>query len=396
MQANNKRILYLVIGAAAMLMAGVLYTWSILKSPFISEFGWNEAQLSANFTITMWSYCLSGIVSGMIVRKYSSKPVIIVGALMSFAGFYGASCITGTNPTVLYLWYGLVAGAGIGFVYNSVVVTVSAWFPEKKGMCSGILMMGFGGSTLLLGNLANYLFQVDAIGWRLTYRIYAVAIGAVVLLAGLVLKMPEKTAAKKAVAEKENDCSSVQMLKKPTFWQFYLYFLTLCAVGSTVINLGKDMALSVGMTSSMAAFAVGLMSLFNGAGRVVSGLVYDKFGRRKTMVMGNVLEIFALVFITMANLGSSAAVIIVGFCLAGMSYGFSPTITASAIGAYFGEKHFSTNFSVTNTVLIPTSLVAGMAGSLYSKSGSYTMSLVMLFVLAAGSLVLSLSIKDRK
>ena len=184
------------------------------------------------------------------------------------------------------------------------------------------------------------------------------------------------------------------MMRKVSFWKFYFYFVTLCAVGNTVISLGRDMALGVGATGTVAALSVGLMSLCNGLGRVISGIVYDALGRKKAMTCANVLEFMALAMICLANIVGSIIMIIVGFCLAGLSYGFAPTITASVIGTYFGEKNFSSNFSVANTLMIPTSFLAGMAGAFAGRTGSYTMSLIMLIVLAAISLVLNLSVQD--
>ena len=100
---------------------------------------------------------------------------------------------------LLYLAYGFLAGLGIGISYNVVVATVSAWFPDKKGLCSGCLMMGFGASALVLGNWASSMFE-GAMGWRRTYVILGLALGAVLILTGLILKRP---AANQAISQGE-------------------------------------------------------------------------------------------------------------------------------------------------------------------------------------------------
>lgn len=91
---------------------------------------------------------------------------------------------------MLYLTYGVLTGLGIGIAYNVVIGTVSAWFPDQKGLCSGCLMMGFGASSLILGNAADALFK-SAFGWRTTYIILGASICIVLLLAGFLLKKPD-------------------------------------------------------------------------------------------------------------------------------------------------------------------------------------------------------------
>ena len=115
-----------------------------------------------------------------------SRFAIVISGLLASGGFALTSLLTGTSVALLYLAYGFLAGLGIGISYNVVVATVSAWFPDKKGLCSGCLMMGFGASALVL---ASSMFE-GAMGWRRTYVILGLALGAVLILTGLILKRP--------------------------------------------------------------------------------------------------------------------------------------------------------------------------------------------------------------
>jgi OFA family oxalate/formate antiporter-like MFS transporter len=94
---------------------------------------------------------------------------MFIGAALLCAGFVIVSFLTGNSPFLLYLSYGIMAGTGIGFVYNTVVGATTPWFPDKKGTASGIMMLGFGFSSLVLGNLAAK--QFGAIGWQNVFRI---------------------------------------------------------------------------------------------------------------------------------------------------------------------------------------------------------------------------------
>ena len=220
------RWFYLAIGVIAMLFAGILYAWSILKSPFAAEFSWGASDLALNFTLAMCFFCIGGLLGARLSKRFGHKLAIISAGLLSALGFILTSFLSGSSVTLLYLTYGVLAGLGIGIAYNVVIATVSAWFPDKKGLCSGALMMGFGASALVLGNLADSLFK-SALGWRTTYVILGGAIGAILLLAALLLKrpaadqaLPQPKASKGSSSEnfERRDYTSGEMLRRPSFW----------------------------------------------------------------------------------------------------------------------------------------------------------------------------------
>ena len=213
-----------------------------------------------------------------------------------------ASLLDGSNILMLYLSYGVLSGLGIGIAYNAVISTVNAWFPDKKGLCSGCLMMGFGASALVLGNVADSLMKNDLIGWRTTYVILGLAIGVVLVIAALLLKkpgadvvLPQPKVAKAAGSEafERRDYTPGQMLCRASFWMAFICLVFLSAVGSSVISFAKDLALSVEAPESLAVTLVGVLSVCNGLGRIITGAVFDLIGRRKTMLAANILTICA-------------------------------------------------------------------------------------------------------
>ena len=145
----------LAAAVVAMLFAGIIYAWSILKVPFAEDFGWQAEQLSLNFTFTMCSFCLGGLLGSFLSRKIGVKLSSIISALLAGGGMALTGFLDGKNIVMLYITYALLAGLGIGIAYNVIISTVTAWFLDKKGLCTGALMMGFGASSLILGNLAN-------------------------------------------------------------------------------------------------------------------------------------------------------------------------------------------------------------------------------------------------
>ena len=161
------RNLMLALGVFSMLFAGIIYAWSILKAPLATELGWGNSDLALNFTLTMCFFCLGGLLGSFISKKIGVKLSTIIPGIVAGLGFILTGMLQG-GVLPLYFTYALMAGGGIGVVYNVIISSVNAWFPDKKGLCSGCLMMGFGLSTLILGNLSSKLFDIPSIGWRTT------------------------------------------------------------------------------------------------------------------------------------------------------------------------------------------------------------------------------------
>lgn len=397
----ENRARMLVVGVFTMLFAGIIYAWSILKMPLADDLGYSKSVLSLNFTLTMCFFCIGGLLSSVLVKKMGTKPVIIYSGFLAGLGFILTSILNSATFYLLYITYALLSGLGIGMAYIVIISTVNAWFPDRRGLSSGALMMGFGASSLVLGNLADAMFQ-SSIGWRWAYIIIGIAIAVVIALSALFIEKPDandKLPAPKAVARKreENfearDYTSGEMIKRFTFWRAFLFLVFNTAVGSAVISFARDLAVSVGAKAALATTLVGVLAMFNGLGRILTGIVFDKMGRRFTMLAANVLTIFAAGMTLLAvNIGS-LPLCIVGLCLTGMSYGASPTVASAFTSAFYGQKHFASNLGVVNFNLMAASFIATACSSLQQSSGGYTAPFVLLLSLAVAGLALNISIK---
>ena len=395
-QTTNIRWFYLAVGTFAMLFAGILYAWSILKAPFSGEFGWTSSELAFNFTVTMSFLCMGGRLGAQIYNRMGYRFAILVSGVLAAGGFILTSLLTGSSVFFLYLTYGVLAGLGIGISYNVVVATVSAWFPDQKGLCSGCLMMGFGASALVLGNWASAMFD-GAIGWRKTYVILGLALGVVLILAGWILKRPGADQPLPQAAAKESiqiqDFTTRQMLRRPSFWMAFLYLVFLSAVGSSVISFARDLALSVGATAGLATSLVGILSICNGLGRMVTGAAFDALGRRKTMLLANGLTICAAGAILVATCTDSLVLCVLGLCLTGLSYGSCSTTTATFPSMFYGMKHYPTNVACMTFNLMGGSLVATLSSLLLTATGGYVAPFLLLLGLTLAALGLNLAIR---
>ena len=398
----NKRWLYLISGVFTMLFSGVLYAWSILKIPFKNEFNWSDSVLAFNFTLTMCFFCLGAFFGSLICKKFGPKITLILAGILVGVGFVTTGLLSEQIPYLLYLTYAVLSGTGIGISYNVVVSTVNSWFPDKKGFSSGCLMMGFGISTLLLGNIISALFENANIGWSKAYVLLGVVVAVVLVFAGLVLKTPSADVEFPAPKAKKNtqnenfetrDFSTKEMLKSFTFWRAFVFMALITAVGNSVISFARDLVISVDAAPALATTLVGVLSVFNGIGRILTGAVYDSLGRKTTMLASNILTIFAAGLTLIAVQINSLPLCIVGLCLTGLSYGSCPTMTSAFTASFYGTKYFPTNYSLTNFNLIVASFIATFSNSLLISTGSYTAPFVMLLILAVGALGLNFTIR---
>ena len=166
------------------------------------------------------------MLGGVLSRKVGLMGTLLISAVLSCCGFLSAGAM-GNSILRLYISYGIMAGLGIGIAYNVIISTVNNWFPDRKGLCSGVLMMGFGASALILGSAADYLINSPQFGWCFAYRAVGISLGVVLCLEALILrKAPE--ADQTETKSDSSDCrglSTAEMLKSITFWKALLLII---------------------------------------------------------------------------------------------------------------------------------------------------------------------------
>lgn len=353
MDGKNRRLQILLVGIAVMFVIGIIYAWSILKAPLQEEFQWSASELALNFTLMMCMFCIGGMISGASLSRIPVKIILVTAGIMAWVGFYNASKINENGIAALYLTYGILAGLGIGIGYNAVISVVNEWFTDKKGTSSGALMMSFGASALVFGNMADWLIRY--IGWRSTYRVLGICCGLVLLLAAVVMKHPEsikKTAELQPLEKAQNskpdkremNYTPGEMVKRPEFFRFFVFLILACAVGNSTISMARDVAAGVGASASLASILAGALSLCNGCGRIVSGMMFDRCGQKRTMLIDGIITIIAPVIMLIAVREKSVILCGIGLCVTGLSYSFQPPVTSSVVASFYGMKHFSINY----------------------------------------------------
>ncbi|MBQ6315637.1 MAG: MFS transporter [Mogibacterium sp.] len=401
---TNKRWLYLGTATITLLFLGLIYAWSIFRAPFSELFpDWSISQMSLTFTISMIFFCLGGFAGGLMSKKLSVRVRFLISAVMLFVGFFVVSMVNTQNPgaslTMLYIFYGVFGGGGVGFAYNTVIGTLNKWFPDKVGLASGIMLMGFGLGGLVLGSIVNSM--IGSMGLLTVFKILGVVIAIVCVAAAFIIKAPTaddsselaalaaatvKTAGRAPAVPVSKDYTAGEMLKTGRFWFFTIWAILLNSAGLLVINSAANISVAFGGTAVLGM----IVSLFNGAGRIIAGNNFDKFGRKMATIVNNAFMLAAGLLLAVGGMTGKYIFILLGLIFVGLAYGGCPTITSAYINKAFGPANFPTNFSIANFSLIPAATIGPMISSalLESAGGNYNTNFYAIIGFSVAALVM--------
>lgn len=382
MKRYLNRWAYASVGVVVLLLAGLIYAWSVLVQPIALEFAdASQGALSLTFTICMISFCLGGFVGGLASSRIDVRVNVWAAAILFLAGFMLAA--RAESLFTLYLGYGVLAGFGSGLAYNAVMSTMSRWFPDKQGLISGILLMGFGLSSFIVGKLYQAYTPAGIGGWRTSFMVMGAVLAIVLAVCGFFFVRPPKgysagaasgTGAEAGAPKALAEMAPTKMVRRPSFWLFFAWAVLLSACGLAVIAQGagvvaqvSDGALDGGATATI----VGLISIFNGIGRVLFGGMFDRIGQRKTMLIVDGAFLVSVLIVIAAIMTKSVPVLIASFVCCGLSYGGITPTNSAFINTFYGPANFPVNFSIVNLNLIVASFGGTAAGMLFDATGSY-------------------------
>ncbi|MDB6264521.1 MFS transporter [Lactobacillus amylovorus] len=242
-------------GITLHLMIGGVYAWSVFTGPIVKQIGWAEASVSFAFSLAIFFLGMSVAFMGRLVEKFGPTSSVCYGLGVFLTGI----AISNQQLWLLYLAYGVIGGLGLGAGYVTPVSTIIRWFPDKRGLATGLAIMGFGFAALLTGPIAQTLMA--SFGVSSTFYILGIFYFLVMIIAAQFIKKPRQNELPKAVIKKASHFS-----------------LT-----------GQN------MTANTAAIMVGILGLFNGAGfSVIPVYLGDVFSTRELgAIHGYVLTAWA-------------------------------------------------------------------------------------------------------
>lgn len=266
-----------LIAAAGVLMQiafGAVYAWSVFRIPLSQAHGWTIAEVTAAFEVAIFVLGLAAFAGGLWMKKSGPRPVALAAAVLYGLG----TMLTGTahDLNTLYLTYGVIGGAGLGLGYIVPIATLVRWFPDKRGMITGLAVAGFGAGALVTAPVANSL--IASVGVGRTFELLGLAYLVVVFGCALIMRTPPegyapagyRSAAMQPGRSSSQDFTLWQALGT---WQWYALWLTLflnTTAGIAIISQASPMAQEVsGVSAATAAGMVGIISIANGSGRLL-------------------------------------------------------------------------------------------------------------------------------
>ncbi|MEZ8746306.1 OFA family MFS transporter [Vibrio sp. 10N.261.49.A5] len=394
--ANNRATRILLASCGINLCIGVLYTWSVFKNSLL-ELGWNNTQASMPYTITIITLSLALLIAGRIQDKIGPQKVLMVGSLMAGGGMILASL--SLTPWNLNVSFGLITGAGIGFAYACLNPTAMKWFhSSQKGMVNGLLATAFGLAAIYLAPLTSYLISV--VGLEQSLRILGTGLIIIAFPLACSIKNPPTGYEPKASSEESDTSKPKPPPARNYMWkemlatkQFYLLWFTYAfgaAAGLMIIaNITSIAAEQANILEG--AYLIVTLSIFNSAGRLVSGLLSDKIGALKTLAIALGLQTINMLLFSQFV---SSPTLMVGAALAGIGYGTLLAVFPSIMADLYGLKNFGANYGVLYTAWG----IGGFIGPILAAIsvdwyGSYSIAYLICAVLVSIAAVLTFKVK---
>jgi len=384
------------------LMNGIPLAWGVFVIPLGERFGWTTAEATLPFTVYMVVSAIGMIPAGRLQDRLNPQKVSAVGAALWFVG-YGAAAMIGYFP---YLWwlllvYGVIAGVASSLTYACVAPPARKWYPDKPGTAISFAVMGAGLAPVIFAPLKAQ-FLIPGYGIEGTFLILAIVVAAVSLFAAAIIKNPpEGWTAPKVTDGKKNKTMQVRqelsprdLPKKPLFWVIWLTFVFVIAGGLMCIGLIPPYAKKiVDLTVGEAAVAMAIFAGFNGFGRLLAGMLSDRFGVVTVMIGTYIIQaatllLFTSLATTLFTLYLAAALLGWGFAVALVGF---PTI----ISICFGLRNFGTNNGMVFTALGIGSFSPSAGAWLFDITGSYALAFTSAGVLAVLGLVLCVVLKRK-
>lgn len=355
---SEKKVMnrWLVVVGAIMiqLCLGAIYAWSVF-TPKLVEAGWTKAETQGVFAAGLALFAIVMVIAGRLMPKVGPRALAVAGGLVLGLGYLLAGLIGGTSFIKIFLFVGVIGGSGIGLGYVVPIAVGMRWFPDKKGLITGLAVAGFGfGATLWVKLAGTWGSLIANYGLSQTFVIYGIAFAVLVVLGGLTMVFPPEgwkpagwnppaaPDGKKSVDELA--IPSGKMLSTPQFYMIFLTFLCGASAGLMSIGLMKLFPMQAlqangveeAAASAMAGLAMAVFfSLANGIGRIAWGAICEKLGvKRSIVIMMLVQGITVIAFQKMAgyNVTLYVGATLIGFNFGG-NFALFPMITANTFGA---------------------------------------------------------------
>lgn len=403
METTKNRWLIALSAVGIHISIGSVYAWSVFTNPLIEAYGWSLSAVSLTFSIAILFLGVSAAFMGHFVEKHGPRKSGIVAAIFFGIGTIGAGFATSIESIfLLYVTYGVLGGIGLGVGYITPVSTLVKWFPDRRGLATGLAIMGFGFAAMIASPIMNSL--INSVGIANTFYILGVVYLVVMLGSASYLAPPPKGWMPKGFEEKIQsgdkkpvaDLSQLtanEAVKTKRFWYLWIMLFINVTCGIAIISVASPMAQEIaGMSAVAAATMVGIMGLFNGFGRIGWASISDYIGRPNVYTTFFIIQIASFMLLPSLShaIAFQAVVFLILTCYGG---GFA------AIPAYIGDIFGTKQLGAIHGYILTAWALAGLVGPILASTirettNSYAGTLYIFTGMFVVALVVSIFIRS--
>ena len=373
---------FVVIGAILIQLAlGAIYAWSVFTPKLTDvngQYQFTAGQAAWIFSAGLFFFALVMIWAGRKLAQFGPQKLAMAGGLVLGLGYVLAG-LFGTNFILQFLFIGVIGGSGIGLAYVVPIAVGVKWFPDKKGMLTGLAVAGFGfGATIWVkwagawgGGLLNTFSIAGLDGVRSVFILYGIIFGLMVLIGSLVMKdppegwLPDGYTPPKATDTKTAgvvNYESNEMIRTPQYYMLFITFVFSALAGLMVIyciklfgidaltfsKLGSLDPTTEGFAdtkiwaSAIAGTAMAWYAILNGLGRIAWGTISDKIGRKTSIALMTLFQ--GIVMLAFFKVGGTAIGLIVAASIIGFNFGGNFALFPAATADFFGNKNVGKNY----------------------------------------------------
>ncbi|HAS3577196.1 TPA: OFA family MFS transporter [Vibrio cholerae] len=397
MSKIDKAMRILLAGFCINLCLGILYAWSVFNKALVTDFGWSAADASSPYAIATIAFSVCLLVAGILQDRMGPRNILILGTTLTGLGMIASGFAS--SVLMLNLTFGVMTGAGIGFGYACLSPSAMKWFhPSKKGMVNGLIAAGFGLAAIYLAPLTSAL--ITHLGIQTSFMILGAGVLAIAVPlactinnppAGYVPAEPKLKAGQEAkVVAKVANLSWKAMLKTPQFYALWLMYALAASVGLMIIGNITNIA-SVQANLPNAVYLASILAIFNSGGRVAAGILSDKIGGVRTLLLAFLLQGGNMVLFATFD---SEFTLIIGTAIAAVGYGTLLAVFPSITAEFYGLKNYGTNYGVLYTSWgIGGAIGAAVVGYSMTHGGGYNLAYTISAAMMAVCILLALITK---
>ncbi|EPD26680.1 OFA family MFS transporter [Actinotignum schaalii] len=371
--STPNRWLVLISGSVFTFALSGTSAFSVFVSPLMEETSWDMGQITLAFTLYNIFIATMGIIVGTVAHKVTPGRIVFTGAL-----FYGVGWVlTGFANSVVMMWltFGVLAGIGGGMIYNYTITSVLKWFPDRRGLASG-LVIGFAAvGPVFAAPVATAVIEAKSVfaGFIVLGIVYA----ALMFVFAVFVRPPAEGYSPAGWIPPGTDSSVPgglqlnwrEMMKTPTFWLLFFVFVgagtSYMMMLGAAATIGKEQA---GMSVELATISVTVVALSNFIGRMIFGALSDKLGREITLMIAMSVNVAAMLSMSVV---AHAGLFLALMALVGASGGALLALFPALVSDQFGAKYSTLNYAIMFTAYSVAALIAPQLAAFYRQSGNY-------------------------